>query len=104
MKHLLLLGSILALLAGCANSQSANLAEGEVNGSTKDGSIGDKLDTPLVLVNVSVTGSDNRQIPDLTDKDFAIAEDGVKQKIFLIAGPDSRVSFSLALMSLIRSR
>jgi len=97
MKKLLFLGSILALLAAYLNTQCANRLVGQVNASTKERSIGDRLDTPLVIVNVSVTGSDNRQIPDLTEKDFAIAEDRVKQEITMFVGHGSPVSFSLAL-------
>jgi hypothetical protein len=69
---------------------------GEINASSKKRSIGDKLDTPMVVVNVSVMDSHNQPIPDLAHEDFTIAEDGVQQQKAFFVGPDSPVKFSLA--------
>src|SRR5262245_34803824 len=98
MKRLLLLGSIFALPAcgailHCANSSALGLkASGE-------GERGDtRIQTDLVVINVSVIGSDNRPVPDLTRHEITIKEDGVKQTIEAFARSESPLSFSLALV------
>jgi len=49
----------------------------------------------LCSINVSVTDSNNRRIPDLTPQNFTIFEDGVEQQIAIWAHDDSLVNFSL---------
>ncbi len=44
-----------------------------------------KIDTNLVMVPVAVTAADGRNVPDLRQNEFNVAEDGVKQQIALFA-------------------
>jgi VWFA-related protein len=62
--------------------------------SAKEGDI--RITTILVRINVSVTDGDNRPIPGLTHKEFAIFEDNVAQQIEYFSHDDSSLSFSLA--------
>jgi VWFA-related protein len=55
-----------------------------------------RITTYLVRINVSVTDGDNRPIPDLAHKDFAIFEDNIAQQIDYFSHDDSSLSFSLA--------
>jgi len=54
------------------------------------------ITTYLVRLNVSVIGGDNRPVPDLAQKDFAIFEENVAQEIVSWTHDDSSLSFSLA--------
>jgi VWFA-related protein len=95
MKQLLLRGAIFALLASCGGWQLVSLLAGDANASSNETGV-DKIETYLVVINVSVMGSDNQPISGLTRHDFNIAEDDVKQLIEFCARDDSSVGLSLA--------
>jgi Ca-activated chloride channel homolog len=54
------------------------------------------LTTFLIRINVSVADGNDRPIPDLSHKDFAIFEDEVPQEIAFLFNDESSLSFSLA--------
>ncbi len=95
MKRLLLLGVVLALLAGYANLQFPNLAAGRANASGKKAGGIDKIDIDLIVINALVTDIHNQPVPGLTHHDFVITEDGVKQELVVFASGDNPVNFGL---------
>jgi VWFA-related protein len=96
MRKLLLWGSVFPLLVGYAALRLDNLSAGEINASSNETSIDSKFETILVVINVSVTDSDNQSIPSLRVEDFSIAEDNVAQKIEVFFHDKSSVSLGLA--------
>jgi Ca-activated chloride channel family protein len=94
-RKLLLWGSVFPLLVGYAGLRLNNLPVGEINASSNETGI-DKIETVLVVINVSVTDRDNQTITDLRVKDFHIAEDDVPQEIAFLSRDESSVGFGLA--------
>ncbi len=96
MRKLLLLGSVFPLLVGYAGLRLDNLSVGEINASSNETGSDTRIETILIVINVSVTDRDNQPITDLRIEDFHIAEDDAPQAIGFLSRDESSVSFGLA--------
>jgi Ca-activated chloride channel homolog len=89
---------IAASVTAIASAQEPQKQSSEKPGESTQGDQSDSIIVcPMYLttINISVTDGNNRPIPNLSHKDFAIFEDDVEQQIESWFHDDSSVSFSL---------
>ena len=91
-----MLGVLVCVLATFAQQSTPRIQDRTEKNSDDQGST-IRVDTDLILLDVSVKGSDGRSIMGLRKEDFEVFEDGVKQQVALFSTSDVPLNIVLIL-------
>lgn len=91
-----MLGVLICVIASFAQQSAPRLQDKSEKSDDQQGST-IRVDTDLILLDVSVKGSDGRTIAGLRKEDFEILEDGVKQQVALFSTTDVPLNLVLIL-------